>query len=74
MALEAANMAKRLDTAGADGLVLFNRFYQPDIDLDELEIRPNVLLNPPPALCLPLSAKSTVRIVMPLSERNTCEQ
>ena len=35
-----ANMAKRLDDAGADGLVLFNRFYQPDIDLEELEIRP----------------------------------
>ena len=29
-----ANMAKRLDAAGADGLVLFNRFYQPDIDLE----------------------------------------
>jgi dihydroorotate dehydrogenase (fumarate) len=39
-----ANMAKRLDAAGADALVLFNRFYQPDIDLDELEIHPNVLL------------------------------
>ncbi len=35
-----ANMANRLDDAGADGLVLFNRFYQPDIDLEELEIRP----------------------------------
>jgi dihydroorotate dehydrogenase (fumarate) len=34
-----ANLAKRLDDAGADGLVLFNRFHQPDIDLDELEIR-----------------------------------
>lgn len=44
-----ANVAKRLDDAGADGLVLFNRFYQPDIDLDELEIRPNVLLSTPQA-------------------------
>src|SRR6267378_2140467 len=34
---------------GANGLVLFNRFYQPDIDLDELEIRPNVLLSGPQA-------------------------
>jgi len=50
-----ANMAKRLDEAGADGLVLFNRFYQPDIDLDELEIRPNVLLSTPQALRLPLT-------------------
>ena len=50
-----ANMAKRLDEAGADGLVLFNRFYQPDINLDELEIQPNVLLSTPHALRLPLT-------------------
>jgi len=50
-----ANMAKRLDDAGADGLVLFNRFYQPDIDLDELEVRPNVLLSTAQALRLPLT-------------------
>ena len=50
-----ANMAKRLDEAGANGLVLFNRFYQPDIDLEELELRPNVLLSTPQALRLPLT-------------------
>jgi len=50
-----ANIAKRLDDAGADGLVLFNRFYQPDIDLEELEVRPNVLLSTPQALRLPLT-------------------
>jgi dihydroorotate dehydrogenase (fumarate) len=50
-----ANMAKQLQQAGADGLVLFNRFYQPDIDLDELEIKPNVLLSTPQALRLPLT-------------------
>ena len=50
-----AHMARRLERAGADGLVLFNRFYQPDIDLDELEIRPNVLLSTPQALRLPLT-------------------
>jgi dihydroorotate dehydrogenase (fumarate) len=50
-----ANVARRLDEAGADGLVLFNRFYHPDIDLDELEIRPNVLLSTPQALRLPLT-------------------
>jgi len=50
-----ANMAKRLDDNGADGLVLFNRFYQPDIDLEQLEIRPNVLLSTPQALRLPLT-------------------
>ncbi|MBE2271368.1 MAG: dihydroorotate dehydrogenase-like protein [Anaerolinea sp.] len=49
-----ANMAKRLDHAGADALVLFNRFYQPDIDLDALEVKPNVILSNPQALRLPL--------------------
>jgi dihydroorotate dehydrogenase (fumarate) len=50
-----AHMARRLEQAGANGLVLFNRFYQPDINLDELEIRPNVLLSTPQALRLPLT-------------------
>jgi dihydroorotate dehydrogenase (fumarate) len=50
-----SNMAKRLDDTGADGLVLFNRFYQPDIDLDALEIKPNVLLSSPQELRLPLT-------------------
>jgi dihydroorotate dehydrogenase (fumarate) len=50
-----ANMAKQLDQTGADGLVLFNRFYQPDVDLDELEVRPSVLLSTPPELRLPLT-------------------
>ncbi|MGD0987595.1 MAG: dihydroorotate dehydrogenase-like protein [Candidatus Sulfotelmatobacter sp.] len=50
-----ANMAKRLDDARVDGLVLFNRFYQPDINLEELEIEPNVLLSTPQALRLPLT-------------------
>jgi dihydroorotate dehydrogenase (fumarate) len=49
-----ANMAKRLDEAGADALVLFNRFYQPDINLEELTVEPNVLLSTPQALRLPL--------------------
>jgi dihydroorotate dehydrogenase (fumarate) len=48
------NMAKRLAEAGADGLVLFNRFYQPDIDLETLEVKTNVLLSTPQALRLPL--------------------
>jgi dihydroorotate dehydrogenase (fumarate) len=50
-----ANMARRFDEAGANALVLFNRFYQPDINLDELEIQPNVLLSTPQALRLPLT-------------------
>jgi len=48
------NMARRLVEAGANGLVLFNRFYQPDIDLEELEVTPNVLLSTPQAMRLPL--------------------
>ena len=49
-----ANMAKQLDDAGADALVLFNRFYQPDIDLEELEVKPSVILSTPHALRLPM--------------------
>lgn len=49
-----ASMAKKLVDAGADGLVMFNRFYQPDIDLEELEVKPNVILSSAQALRLPL--------------------
>ncbi|MGK7936479.1 MAG: dihydroorotate dehydrogenase-like protein [Xenococcaceae cyanobacterium] len=49
-----ANMAKQLTEAGADGLVLFNRFYQPDINLEALEVEPNVLLSTPQAMRLPM--------------------
>jgi len=49
-----ANMAGRLDAAGADGLVLFNRFYQPDINLETLEIEHSILLSTPQARRLPL--------------------
>ncbi len=49
-----AHMAGRLDTAGVDGLVLFNRFYQPDIDVEALEIKPNLVLSTPMAMRLPL--------------------
>ena len=49
-----ANMAKRLVEVGADGLVLFNRFYQPDIDIEELEVTTNVLLSTPQAMRLPM--------------------
>jgi dihydroorotate dehydrogenase (fumarate) len=40
-----ANFAKKLDAAGADGLVLFNRFYQPDYNLETLEVVPNLILS-----------------------------
>ncbi len=48
-----ANMAKRLAEAGADGLVLFNRFLQPDIDLDTLETTTKMVLSDPFELLAP---------------------
>ncbi|MGB7416613.1 MAG: dihydroorotate dehydrogenase-like protein [Thermosynechococcaceae cyanobacterium] len=49
-----AHMARRLTDAGANGLVLFNRFYQPDIDLETLEVTPNLLLSTPQDIRLPM--------------------
>jgi dihydroorotate dehydrogenase (fumarate) len=49
-----ANFAIRLDAAGADGLVLFNRFYQPDLDLDSLDVVPRLVLSTSAELRLPL--------------------
>jgi dihydroorotate dehydrogenase (fumarate) len=49
-----ARFARSLDRNGADALVLFNRFYQPDIELETLEISPNVLLSTPMAMRLPM--------------------
>ncbi len=48
------NMALRLSQAGADGLVLFNRFYQPDFDLDNLEVVHSLVLSTSDELRLPL--------------------
>ncbi len=49
-----ANMAMRFQEAGADGLVVFNRFFQPDIDLERLEVVPNLVLSSEYDLRLPL--------------------
>lgn len=49
-----ANMANRLSEHGADGLVLFNRFYQPDLDLENLEVAPRLVLSNSDELRLPL--------------------
>ena len=49
-----ANMANKLDDAGADALVLFNRFYQPDFDLEKLEVVPNLILSTNWEMRLPL--------------------
>lgn len=48
------HMACRLDQAGADGLVLFNRFYQPDFDLERMEVAPSLELSTPSEIRLPL--------------------
>jgi dihydroorotate dehydrogenase (fumarate) len=47
-------MARRLVEAGADGLVLFNRFYQPDLDLDSLQVVPRLKLSTSDDMLLPL--------------------
>jgi len=49
-----ADVARQLSEHGADGLVLFNRFYQPDIDLDSMMVRPRVVLSTSADLLLPL--------------------
>ena len=49
-----AYIANQLALAGADGLVLFNRFYQPDIDIENLEVNPHVLLSTPQDMRLPM--------------------
>lgn len=49
-----ASFAHNLDENGADALLLFNRFYQPDIDLENLEVVPNILLSNRQSMRLPL--------------------
>ncbi len=49
-----ANMARKFDVAGADGMVLFNRFYQPDIDLTTLDVKPGVTLSTSFAMRVPM--------------------
>jgi dihydroorotate dehydrogenase (fumarate) len=49
-----ANFAGHIDTCGANALVLFNRFYQPDLDIDHLEVIPSITLSHPSELLLRL--------------------
>jgi dihydroorotate dehydrogenase (fumarate) len=49
-----ANVLKQFAEAGADGLVLFNRFYQPDIDLEKMEVTPSLVLSTSSELRMPL--------------------
>jgi dihydroorotate dehydrogenase (fumarate) len=62
-----ANMAARLRKAGADGLVLFNRFYQPDLDLEALEARPSISLSTSDELRLRLRWIAILHGRLPLS-------
>lgn len=61
------DMARKLVEAGADGLVLFNRFFQPDIDLDTLEVRPDLHLSTSVDLKLPLRWTAILRGRIPAS-------
>lgn len=49
-----AHFVRRLEREGADGFVLFNRFYQPDIDLDTLKVSPTIRLSSDGDMRLPL--------------------
>ena len=62
-----AHMASRFAQVRADGLVLFNRFYQPDIDLETLEVKPRLILSGPQAQRLPLTWIALLRGRVPLS-------
>ena len=48
------HMAKQLDEAGADALVLFNRFFQPDFDLEQLEVAPTIQFSTSDEIRIPL--------------------
>ncbi|MTI33454.1 dihydroorotate dehydrogenase-like protein [Xanthovirga aplysinae] len=62
-----ANMAQRIVKKGAEALVLFNRFYQPDIDLTKKKMVPNVLLSSPSDMRLPM------RWIAILKDRIDCD-
>jgi dihydroorotate dehydrogenase (fumarate) len=62
-----ANLARQLVEAGANGLVLFNRFYQPDIDIDSLEVTPRLALSTSQELRLPLRWVAILHRQLPVS-------
>ncbi len=65
------HMAAQLAEAGADGLVLFNRFLQPDIDLEALEVTPWLSLSTPGELRLPLRWIAILRDSLTISLAGT---
>ncbi len=60
-----AHMARGIVDAGGDGLVLFNRFYQPDLDLTTLDVTPRLELSRPGELRLPLRWIAILRPQLP---------
>lgn len=62
-----ANMVKKLQDSGADGVVLFNRFYQPDIDLESLKILPHLELSKPQEALLRIRWIALIRSRVTLS-------
>jgi dihydroorotate dehydrogenase (fumarate) len=60
-----AHMAREVVRAGGDGLVLFNRFYQPDLDLETLDVTPRLELSRPGELRLPLRWTAILRPQLP---------
>lgn len=61
-----AHIARRFHSAGASGLVLFNRFYQPDFDIEKMEVLPNLAYSTPNELRLPLRWVSILHKRVPL--------
>ena len=62
-----ANMVTKLEAAGANGVVLFNRFYQPDIDLETLSIKPHLELSSPKEALLRIRWIALIRSRVELS-------
>ncbi|MBI1351472.1 MAG: dihydroorotate dehydrogenase-like protein [Actinomycetales bacterium] len=60
-----ANFAGQVVDSGADGLVLFNRFYQPDLDLETLDVTPRLELSRPGEIRLPLRWIAILRPLLP---------
>lgn len=61
------SFAKKIENAGADALVLFNRFYQPDINLDKLAVEPSLTLSDSDEIRLPLRWIAVLRNQLKLS-------
>ena len=66
------NMVRRFDEGGAKGVVLFNRFYQPDFDLQTLEVVPDLVLSNSSELLMRLHWVAIWRSLAAFTRRSTC--